>query len=35
MTEEGKKRKLSGTDAKIVKWIAIAMSLYQLAQVRS
>ena len=32
MTEEGKKRKLSGTDAKIVKWIAIAMSLYQLAQ---
>lgn len=32
MTEEGKKRKLSGLDAKIVKYIAVAMSLYQLAQ---
>lgn len=32
MTEEGKKRKLSGNDALVVKVIAVAMSLYQLAQ---
>ena len=32
MTEEGKKRKLSGNNALAVKVIAVAMSLYQLAQ---
>jgi len=32
LTEQGKKRKPSGLDAKAVKCIAVAMSLYQLAQ---
>ena len=32
LTEEGKKRKLSGFDALTVKYVAVIMSLYQLAQ---